>query len=195
MIHDYVLGSFTISLGVGLLSCSILTAENPAPQPVLETAPVEFTQPSSPPAATYAQGVPTAAQSLPITAQVTIADQVIQLEVANTPEKQATGLMFRTEMPDDRGMLFPFEAPRMARFWMRNVPIALDMIFLRDGEVVAIAADVPPCTTPTCPTYGPATLVDQVLELRGGRAAELGLQTGDRLAIEYLSPDEGKALP
>lgn len=132
--------------------------------------------------------MPNTAQALDISAEVAIADQVIQLEVARTPQEQATGLMFRTELANDRGMLFPFSAPRVARFWMKNVPISLDMVFLRDGEVVAIAADVPPCLTASCPTYGPGVMVDQVLELRGGRAAELGLQEGDRLTIEYLSP-------
>lgn len=69
---------------------------------------------------------------------------------------------------------------------MKNVVIDLDMIFLNGDEVVAIAADVPPCTTEPCPLYGPELPVDQVIELRGGRAAELGVQVGDRLEIEFL---------
>jgi hypothetical protein len=96
------------------------------------------------------------------------------------------GLMYRTTLADDRGMLFPFEPPQPVSFWMKNVRIPLDMIFLRDGEVKAIAASVPPCTAEPCPTYGPPTAVNQVIELRGGRAAELGLKVGDRVKIKFL---------
>lgn len=125
-------------------------------------------------------------QSLPITAQAEIEGETIQLEVASTPEQQAMGFMFRPSIPDDRGMLFPFDPPRPVQFWMRNVVVPLDMVFLRDGEVQAVAENVPPCTTPRCPVYGPATAVDQVLELRGGRATELGIEKGDRLSITFL---------
>jgi uncharacterized membrane protein (UPF0127 family) len=110
----------------------------------------------------------------------------IQLEVAQTPEQQAMGLMFRSELADDRGMLFPFDRPRFTRFWMRNVEIPLDMIFMNGDEVVAIADSVPPCTETPCPTYGPDVPVSQVIELRGGRAAELGLEVGDRITIQPL---------
>jgi uncharacterized membrane protein (UPF0127 family) len=126
------------------------------------------------------------AQVLPITATAQMGDQVIQLEVARTRSQQALGLMFRPPLPDNRGMLFPFEPPRPVQFWMRDVPVPLDMVFLREGEIQAIAAEVPPCTTRTCPVYGPATEVDQVIELRSGRAAELGLAVGDRVIIEFL---------
>jgi uncharacterized membrane protein (UPF0127 family) len=127
-------------------------------------------------------------QSLPITAEVKIADRRIQLEVARTIEQQATGLMYRRSLAADRGMLFPFGQARRVSFWMKNVAIPLDMVFLQAGQVKAIAANVPPCTTDPCPTYGADEAVDQVLELRGGRAAELGLKVGDRLAIEFKSP-------
>ncbi|AFY83968.1 DUF192 domain-containing protein [Oscillatoria acuminata] len=126
-------------------------------------------------------------QDLPITAQTTIGDQIIELEVATTPQQQAIGLMHRSEIAPNRGMLFPFNPPRPVTFWMKNVEINLDMIFLRDGEVLAIAADVPPCTTDPCPFYGPPnTPIDHVLELGGGRAAELGIQVGDQIAIDFF---------
>jgi len=78
-------------------------------------------------------------------------------------------------------MLFPIEPARNVRFWMRNVLIELDMIFLREGVVQAIIPNVPPCLTENCPNYGPDVPVDGVMELRGGRAAELGLKVGDRI--------------
>lgn len=126
-------------------------------------------------------------QQLPITAQTQIAGQTIDLEVAQTPQQQAIGLMYRSSLPANQGMLFPFDPPRSVSFWMKNVEINLDMLFLKDGEVKAIAENVPPCTTTPCPTYGPNdTLIDQVIELRGGRASELGIQVGDRISVEFL---------
>jgi len=119
-------------------------------------------------------------------AAIQVAGQTVYLEVAQTPEEQASGLMYRTFLADDRGMLFPFNPPQKVGFWMKNVPIALDIIFLRDGKVVNIAADLPSCTREPCPVYPSAAKIDQVLELRGGRAAELGIKLGDRLPIHWL---------
>lgn len=125
-------------------------------------------------------------QVLPISARARIADRPIELEVAKTPEQQAMGLMYRTSLPDNRGMLFEFKPARWVNFWMKNCQISLDMIFLRDGVVTAIQAGAPPCTADPCPTYGPDTIVDQVIELRSGRAAELGVKVGDRIAIDFF---------
>lgn len=131
-------------------------------------------------------------QILPVSAEVELeSGQVIDLEVAETPQQQALGLMHRTSLPDDRGMLFSFEPPRPVSFWMRNVVIHLDMIFVRDGVVVGIAANVPPCTANPCPTYGPAGVdVDAVIELRGERATELGITVGSQLQIRSLAATE-----
>ncbi|MEG4996809.1 DUF192 domain-containing protein [Microcoleus sp. B4-D4] len=128
----------------------------------------------------------TSGQVLPISARARIADRQIELEVAKTSEQQAMGLMYRTSLADDRGMLFEFKPARWVNFWMKNCQISLDMIFLRDGVVTAIAAEAPPCTAEPCPTYGPDTPVDRVIELRGGRAAELGVKVGDRIEIEFF---------
>ncbi|MEG4209137.1 DUF192 domain-containing protein [Microcoleus sp. S13_B4] len=128
----------------------------------------------------------TSGQVLAVSARARIADRPIELEVAKTPEQQAIGLMYRTSLADDRGMLFEFKPARWVNFWMKNCKISLDMIFLRDGVVEAIAAGTPPCTAEPCPTYGPDTVVDRVIELGGGRAAELGVKVGDRIEIEFF---------
>ena len=125
-------------------------------------------------------------QVLPVSARARIADRPIELEVAKTAEQQAMGLMYRTSLADDRGMLFEFKPARWVNFWMKNCQISLDMIFIRDGVVTAIEVSAPPCTADPCPTYGPDTMVDRVIELRGGRAAELGVKVGDRIAIEFF---------
>ena len=129
-------------------------------------------------------------QMLPITASAEIGGETINLEVAQTPEQQAIGLMFRESLADNRGMLFPFQQERTARFWMKNVSISLDMIFLNGDLVVGIAKDVPGCKLDPCPTYGPKALVDRVIELRGGRAEELGIEVGDKISIERLTPNQ-----
>ncbi|PZD74348.1 hypothetical protein C1752_01141 [Acaryochloris thomasi RCC1774] len=133
-----------------------------------------------------------AGQFLPITAQAVMADQMIELEVARTGQQQATGLMHREPLPDNRGMLFPFPSARKVGFWMKNVPVPLDMVFLHQGQVVGIQNSAPPCTNRPCPVYGPQVPVDQVIELRAGRANELGLQVGDSVAVKDL---EAQATP
>jgi uncharacterized protein len=167
MNHSALKGLFGIAVSVLLLSCT--------------------TPPSSPPAqAPTPTALATPNQSLPITAKATFKDQVIQLEVAQTPEQQEIGLMNRPPLPDDRGMLFPFEPPRPVAFWMKNTPSPLDIIFLLNGEVKAIAANAPYCASDPCPTYSSNATVNQVIELRAGRAEELGIKVGDRLTIESI---------
>lgn len=124
-------------------------------------------------------------QQLPITAKAEMGGEVIKLEVAETQQQQAMGLMYREKLPPDRGMLFPLDPPQKPNFWMKNVQIPLDMIFLSDGEIRAIAPEVPPCESKPCPTYGPNEPIDQVIELAGGRAEELGLEVGDTITIQY----------
>ncbi|NDJ21585.1 DUF192 domain-containing protein [Nostoc sp. B(2019)] len=111
----------------------------------------------------------------------------IQLEVAQTPAQQAKGLMYRPALPDNRGMLFQFPSAQPVSFWMKNVPVPLDMVFLNKGVVKYIQASAPPCKSEPCPTYGPNTPIDTVIELRSGRAAELNLKVGDIVKIEFLN--------
>jgi uncharacterized protein len=129
----------------------------------------------------------TPSQVLPITATATIANQLFELEVAQTPRQQEFGLMYRTFMPPNRGMLFPFQPAQPVKFWMKHCLMSLDMIFLRQGTVVAIAAKAPPCEKMPCPVYGPDEPVDQVIEVKGGRTAEIGLKVGSRIEIKPVS--------
>jgi uncharacterized protein len=128
-------------------------------------------------------------QKLPLSAQVKINGQIILLEVARTSEEQSIGLMYRTELAANRGMLFVFSPPRPVSFWMKNTLIPLDMIFVSNGVVRYIGEKIPPCKTTNCPGYGPepSLKIDSVIELRGGRAAELKIKVGDRLKIDNYS--------
>ena len=101
------------------------------------------------------------------------------VEVARTPDEQAQGLMFRAALAADEGMIFPFPRPRVASFWMRNTLIPLDMIFIRaDGTIARIAAETVPHSEESVSSGEP---VAAVLEIRGGRSAELGISEGDRV--------------
>lgn len=102
-----------------------------------------------------------------------------RVELARTPQEQAKGLMFRTEMGVDEGMIFPFDPPRGASFWMRNTVIPLDLIFVApDGRISNIAANAIPYDETPLTSIGEARAV---LELNGGRAAQLGIKPGDRV--------------
>ena len=102
-----------------------------------------------------------------------------RVELARTPQEQAKGLMFRTQMGPDEGMIFPFDPPRGASFWMRNTVIPLDLIFVgTDGRISNIAANAVPYDETPLQSVG---LAKAVLELSGGRAAQLGIVAGDRV--------------
>ena len=99
------------------------------------------------------------------------------VEVARTAEEQAMGLMYRNALAPDRGMIFPFDPPREASFWMRNTLIPLDMIFVRaDGTIANIEANTVPYSEEPMRSAG---RVAAVLEIAGGRSAELGIKPGD----------------
>ncbi|MBV1900115.1 MAG: DUF192 domain-containing protein [Kordiimonadaceae bacterium] len=100
-----------------------------------------------------------------------------QVELALTTRQRQQGLMYRTGLAPDKGMLFIFPDIAQRAFWMRNVPISLDIIFLRkDGTILNIVANATPQTDTSRPSIAPAKAV---LELAGGRAKELGIAAGD----------------
>lgn len=102
-----------------------------------------------------------------------------RVEVARTGQEQARGLMFRTEMGADEGMIFPMDPPRQAAFWMKNTVIPLDIVFIGpDGRISNIAANAVPYSEEPLPSDG---AVKAVLELNGGRAAALGIVAGDKV--------------
>ncbi|MEO1100218.1 MAG: DUF192 domain-containing protein [Pseudomonadota bacterium] len=98
------------------------------------------------------------------------------VELADEPDEITTGFMFRETLEPDAGMLFDFGTPREANMWMRNVTLPLDMLFIgEDGIVVAIARNAVPGSERR---INPGVPVKGVLELNGGRAAELGIEPG-----------------
>ena len=100
------------------------------------------------------------------------------VEVARTETQQAQGLMNRRGLGANQGMLFPFDPPRPASFWMRNTLIPLDMIFIRPDGTIARIASATPLSEEQVSVEEPVTAV---LEIPGGRAAQLGITAADRV--------------
>lgn len=101
------------------------------------------------------------------------------VEIADTEERRARGLMFRQRLPEDRGMLFDFGTPRPVSMWMKNTYIPLDMLFIReDGTIAYIAENTVP---KSLDTIGISEPVLAVLELAGGVTRKHGIRAGDRV--------------
>lgn len=104
----------------------------------------------------------------------------LQVEIADTEAERSRGLMFRAFLADDRGMLFDFKPARPVAFWMKNTWIPLDIIFIApDGRILNIAEKTTPYSEAPIPSAG---VTRAVLEIRGGRARELGIAPGDKVA-------------
>jgi len=116
----------------------------------------------------------------PSTLKMTLPDgQPLQVEIADTPMEQTRGLMFRTDLPEDHGMLFIFDRPGKNRFWMKNTLIPLDILWMDDRKrIIHIEYQVPPCKMDPCPAYGPSAESHYVLEVKAGVAHKRGLRVG-----------------
>ena len=113
------------------------------------------------------------------TLETATGSHAIKVELAQTPETRATGLMNRESMPADQGMLFEFDETRPVAMWMKNTLIPLDMLFIDpDGVVKRVKTNAQPLSLETIPSGAP---VKYVLELNGGAAARFGVASGDRL--------------
>ncbi len=102
-----------------------------------------------------------------------------QIEIAETAEQKARGLMFRRSLADDAGMLFPYLPPQEATMWMRNTYISLDMVFIAgNGSVHRVEEGTEPFSERVISSNGD---VAAVLELRAGIARKIGLKRGDKI--------------
>ena len=109
-----------------------------------------------------------------------------KVEVADTFAARETGLMNRKSLATDRGMLFDFKSAQYVGFWMKNTLIPLDMLFIsRDGKIASIAQNAVPMSEAAIPSGAP---VLAVLELAGGRAAQIGALPGDHVRERIFKP-------
>ena len=105
--------------------------------------------------------------------------QVFSVEMATTEEEKQTGLMYRKELADGKGMLFDFKPEQEVSMWMKNTYVSLDMIFIRDdGRILRIAENTEPLSTKIISSQGPARAV---LEVVAGTAQKYGIRPGDRV--------------
>jgi len=124
------------------------------------------------------------------TISVAINNHTFTAELADTPPKRELGLMFRDELPPNRGMLFVFDRPAVQTFWMRNTYIPLDIIFIDPDRKIINVATMPPRTDRTCRSERPALYV---LELRARSAERFGLQSG--MTVEFNLPARRSSKP
>lgn len=101
------------------------------------------------------------------------------VEIAADEASREKGLMYRQTLPPDAGMLFEYPTPAPVVFWMKNTPLSLDMVFIKqDGTISTIASNTIPYSEDRIPSSEP---VRAILEIDGGRAAALGIQPGDKV--------------
>lgn len=143
-----------------LLACSPQAAEQ-VPQPTGAAAQVHPTS---------------GLEIIPVTITSDGRRHVFMAEVAASDEAQSRGLMFRTEMGADEGMIFPYDAPQVLSFWMRNTVLPLDLIFIGEDRRIINIGEGKPYNETSVRSDRPGVAV---LELNGGRAAELGIGPGD----------------
>lgn len=131
---------------------------------------------------------------VPAAAQVSTPNgDVISVELALTQEQRMQGLMYRTSLPENSGMLFVFDSAQPLSFWMKNTLIPLDVLFLDEKGTIVTIHTMEPCPDeePQCPSYPSEVPAQYGLELNAGRAKELGLEVGDQLKIQGIKSKEG----
>src|SRR5258708_9979678 len=129
--------------------------------------------------------------SLPNLKKITIGNTAVMVNIANTPQTRQKGLSGVTGMPQNQGMLFVFDSknltPEMARFWMKDMLIPLDFIWISKGQVVEITPNVPAPAVNTPDSqliiYQPNENVDYVLEVNAGFAGKKNINVGDSVTL------------
>ena len=110
--------------------------------------------------------------------------------IADTPLRRSRGLMFIRELAPDRGMLFLYDFPQFAYFWMQNTYVSLDLLFIGpEGRIVNIAEHTTPLSTRMIESEAP---VAAVLEVIAGTVDELGIRVGDRVLQSALGVQEAR---
>ena len=121
----------------------------------------------------------------PLTVTTSTGEHRFMVEIADDDAERQRGLMERGPLADDRGMLFEFPDVAERGFWMRNTPSPLDIIYVDPhGRIVSIAKNATPYSEAIIPSNGPAS---GVLELRAGRADEIGAKPGDRITHPFFA--------
>ena len=124
---------------------------------------------------------------MPLTIHSSTGVHRFTVQVAATEEQQERGLMFYRSLGPDQGMIFPYDPPQEVSFWMENTLIPLDIIFIRPDGTIARITNAKPLDRTPLPS---GATIGAVLEIRGGRAAELGIREGDKVDWETSASAE-----
>ena len=148
-----------------------------SPQPAAEATPAKAVASAE---AQTPQRHPTSGLAvIPLSVTTASGTHRFRAEVAATPAEQQKGMMFRTAMAPDEAMIFPNAVPQVRSFWMKNTVIPLDIIYIGPDRRVLNIVSGTPYSLESLPSAGP---VINVLEIAGGRAAQLGIKPGDAIA-------------
>ncbi len=112
----------------------------------------------------------------------------VEVDVASTPDQWSRGLMYRTSLPEDSGMLFVFPYPDVRTFWMKNTLIPLDMLFIAANGTVMEIHHAEPCKSENCEFYSSMVPVLYVLELNGNFTNINNIEKGSEVEIENFNP-------
>jgi uncharacterized membrane protein (UPF0127 family) len=135
------------------------------------------------------QAMPHELHPEPLVVETSTGERRIEVEIADETHERTQGLMFRQDLPQDRGLLFVFERTGRLAFWMKNTPLPLDLVFIAEnGRVAAIRQGEPFSETSISPP-NPARFV---LELNRGQAAALGIRPGTRLRHPVIDAISGR---
>ena len=180
------MGVLAASLGI---ACTAPATKALPPEPTHARSPAATT-PAPTLAATPGAVLPSPGQTArPPSPLVLVGDASFVVELADTPAQRTQGLSGRTALQPDTGMLFVFEGEDRRTFWMRDMEIALDFVWISaDCVVVDLTQDVPPpepgAELSDFPRYQPAVLVQYVLEINAGEIAAAGIVRGDAVVFE-----------
>ena len=119
-------------------------------------------------------------------ATVTIADHTWQVALAQTPAQQARGLMECTSLPANVGMYFVYDEPQQVRFWMKNMRLPIDIIWISNNKVVDVLSNIQPAQENggERTIYTSPAKIDGVLEIKAGSSAANGIVAGSRVSLK-----------
>lgn len=157
-----------------LAACQATTAT-----PAATASPAETATPTAAPTQVAAVlPSPTATPKLP-TGKVTVAGHAVAVDIAETYDSRRQGLSTRPSLAKDTGLVLAWDSPQQVSIWMPDMNFPIDVIFVRNAQVVYVEADAQPCPDrANCPTFGPSEPVDYVLEVPAGSAKTWGVKVG-----------------
>lgn len=156
-----------------LAACQATTAT-----PAATASPEQRAEGVSPTPTTQVAAVPQPTGTPPLPrGTLTIAGHAVAVDIADTYESRRQGLSGRPSLAADTGLVLAWDAPETASIWMPDMNFAIDVIFVRNARVVAVFPDAQPCVPGgPCPTFGPPSPVDYVLEVPAGSAKAWGVR-------------------